>query len=103
VLIWLVLHAAIPDGYFATMLSLLIYLIIGLVRYFYGKINRNSIAKLHGGILVIFVVAHLLIIDVWAMEMGGRIVTFFLLGALLMATAFVGRGKKLPEPGVINQ
>lgn len=47
-----------------------------------------------GGLLA-FTVVHLLLIDVWNMDLTGRIITFFLVGALLMGTAFMSK-KKAP-------
>lgn len=99
VLLWLSLHAAIELHYVATMASLAIYTIIGLISYFSGKFSGHKLVQTHGGVLIGFVVGRLLLIDVWDMEIGGRIVTFFLIGALLMATAFVGRKHQAaPQP-----
>jgi hypothetical protein len=71
------------------MISLVIYTIIGLIVYSSGQTT-----KLYGGILLGFVVIHLLLIDVWYLELTGRIITFFVVGTLLMLTAFIGRNKK---------
>jgi uncharacterized membrane protein len=95
IIIWGGFHYFVPIGDVATMMSLVTYTLIGLSTYFYGKLNDAKAAKTHGGILLGFVVGRLLLIEVWDMEMGGRIITFFLVGALLMATAFIGRKKKI--------
>ncbi len=41
-----------------------------------------------------FVVLRLLTVDVWKMELTGRIITFLLVGALLMSTAFLVRKRQ---------
>jgi uncharacterized membrane protein len=94
VLLWLSLHAGLTNDNTAVMISLVIYTIVGLVSYFYGLIGEKKGLRLYGGVLIGLVVARLLLVDVWKMEMAGRIVTFFLIGALLVSTAFLGRKKK---------
>ncbi|MBI4021961.1 MAG: hypothetical protein HY372_01255, partial [Candidatus Andersenbacteria bacterium] len=47
--------------------------------------------RLYGAVLLGFVVLRLLFIDVWKLALTGRIITFFLVGALLVSTAFLGR------------
>lgn len=91
VLVWLTLHALFLSGYLGTMIALVIYTIIGLVAYAVGRSQGRGVLWVYGSVLLVFVVARLLFVDVWAMEMTGRIITFFLVGALLIATAFIGR------------
>lgn len=95
VLTWLSLHATsvIKDGDTATMICLVIYTIIGLIAYAYGRMHDNRSVHYYGGTLLAFVVGHLLLVDVWHMELAGKIVTFFIVGALLMGTAFMSRKK----------
>ncbi|MEK7084772.1 MAG: DUF2339 domain-containing protein [Patescibacteria group bacterium] len=93
-LVWLSLHAALINNDTAVMIALLIYTIIGLITYVYGLRNGKNSLRLYGGILLGFVVGRLLFVDVWKMALAGRIVTFFLVGALLMSTAFLGKKKK---------
>ncbi|MDO8742604.1 MAG: DUF2339 domain-containing protein [bacterium] len=95
VLLWLSLHAGLDDKNTATMISLMVYTIIGIAAYFYGLKNDTKGFRLYGGVLIGFVVVRLLLIDIWLMEMGVRIVTFFLMGALLMSTAFLGKKKQV--------
>jgi len=100
VLLWLSLHVGLLNDNTAVMISLVIYTIIGLIAYFYGLANGKRGLYLYGGALVGFVVGRLLLIDVWRMELAGRIVMFFLIGALLVSTAFLGRKKHDKE--IIN-
>lgn len=94
VLLWLSLHAELLNDNTAVMISLVVYTIIGLIAYFYGLANEKKGLHLYGGALVGFVVGRLLLVDVWRMELAGRIVTFFLIGALLLSTAFWGKKKQ---------
>jgi uncharacterized membrane protein len=94
VLLWLSLPAAHVSPSSSVMICLAVYTVIGLIAYFYGLANEKNGLRLYGGILVGFVVARLLIIDVWKMEMSGRIITFFVIGAMLVSTAFLGRRNK---------
>ena len=94
ILLWLSLRAAFQNDNIAITISLVVYIIIGLIAYFYGLLNNKKSLRLYGGALIIFVVGRLLLVDVWKMEIAGRIVTFFLIGALLVSTAFFGKKKK---------
>jgi uncharacterized membrane protein len=94
ILLWRSLHAGMPALY-ATSVALVLYTVIGLVSHFHGKFSGNSGVQLHGSVLLGFVVLRLLLVDIWSMEISARIVIFFLVGALLMATAFIGRKKKV--------
>lgn len=96
-LIWKTLHATIVDGDMATMVSLSIYTIVGIVTYFYGKLETRKSFMVYGGILLGCVIARLFIVDVWKMELTGKIITFFLLGTLLVSTAFIGKKKDEKE------
>lgn len=93
-LIWLSLHAALDNAETAVMISLVIYTIVGLLAYFYGRLNEVKGFLTYGGALLAFVVGRLLLIDVWQMDLTRRIITFFLIGALLVSTAFIGRAKE---------
>ena len=93
-LVWLSLHAVLQNADTAVMIALLIYTIVGLSTYFYGRMNQEQPYRVYGGTLLAFVVGRLLLVDVWQMALTGRIITFFLVGALLMSTAFVGRDRQ---------
>ena len=87
-LIWLVLHALINDD-LATMLALIIYTVVGITLFVSGARQDNNLLKIAGGALIGLSVARLLLVDVWDMELGGRIITFLIIGALLISTAFI--------------
>ncbi len=90
-LLWLSLHAALFSSSLAVMTSLLCYTIIGLITYFMGKVRGKRGLGHYGGILLACVIARLLLVDVWEMPLSNRIITFFVVGILLMGTAFYGR------------
>jgi uncharacterized membrane protein len=94
ILLWLSLHAALDDKNIAVMISLFVYTVVGLIAYFYGLARNKKWLRLYGGALVGLVVGRLLVVDVWKMEIAGRIITFFLIGTLLVSTAFLGRRKQ---------
>jgi len=92
-LLWLSLHATSLSNDIATMVSLIIYTIIGLAIYFYGRVQEKKVMQIYGAVLLTVVVGRLVVIDVWGMALSGRIITFFVVGALLTTTAFFGRKK----------
>ena len=81
-----------PD--MATMATLMIYTILGLIAYFAGLYGNDMARRTYGMALLAFVVVRLLLIDVWNMELFGRVVTFLAIGVLLMSTAFLTKKKK---------
>ncbi len=87
-IVWLMTHATMQDDS-ATMTSLLVYTVAGLVLYAQGRSTDDKFIKTGGALLVAFVIARLLFVDVWQMEISGRIVTFLLIGILLISTAFM--------------
>ncbi len=94
-LIWLVFHVRTLFSYEAgTMIALVVYTLIGLWMYITGKRTQKSWLAKGGGILLGCVIARLLLVEVWNMELSGRIVTFLVIGSLLVSTAFIKRGNK---------
>lgn len=94
-LIWLGLTSGLKEQFnTAVMIALVIYTIIGLVTYFYGLVNNKRVFKVYGGLLVGCVMARLFFVDIWEMELAGKIVIFFLIGALLISTAFLSKKKE---------
>lgn len=94
-LLWLSEHAALSNQDVAVMICLVVYIIVGLITYFYGLLNEKKGLRLYGAILLGSTVGRLLLVDVWGMDLTGRIITFFLIGALLVSTAFLGKKKRL--------
>ncbi len=91
-LLWMGLHNTMPeDRTVATIISLVLFTIIGLVKYFYGITKGSITLRNYGGILLGVVVLRLIFVEVWDMEKGLRIITFFLIGILLMSTAFISK------------
>ena len=94
-IIWQFVHIllyATPD--MATMATLVIYTILGLIAYFAGLYGNDMARRTYGMALLAFVVVRLILIDVWNMALFGRVVTFFAIGILLMSTAFLTKKKK---------
>ncbi len=89
--LWLVLHALLPNPDIAVMLALAVYTVVGIATYFWGLHHGISSVRWYGAALLGFVIGRLLLVDVWEMAIVGRIITFFTIGTLLVATAFVSR------------
>ncbi|MEK7068811.1 MAG: DUF2339 domain-containing protein [Patescibacteria group bacterium] len=78
ILLWLSLHAAMPySPDIAVMIALIVYTIVGIGTYLEGTNHMREGLRAYGGVLLCFVVGRLLIVDVWQMELTGRIITFF--------------------------
>lgn len=94
VLLWLSLHATMAETS-ATMLSLTVYAIIGFTTYAYGKKSDQKPISSYGTVLLTFVAGHLILIESFR---DGNIFIFFIVGAVLVATAFIGRKKHPVAP-----
>lgn len=91
--VWLALHG-IMNYDVATMLSLIIYTVFGVSFSVYGRKIESAALNASGTVLIGGVVARLLLVDVWEMELATRIIVFFVVGALLMATSFFAKREK---------
>ncbi|MBT4277956.1 DUF2339 domain-containing protein [Candidatus Falkowbacteria bacterium] len=87
-IVWLSLHAILTYN-FATMISLAIYTIVGIYFYIAGKLRDITAYRITGEILFGLVTIRLLFVEVWGMNITGKIFTFFLIGALFISTAFM--------------
>jgi len=94
-LVWLVLHSVLI-GDVATTLALIIYTILGVGLLVIGRLNESKYIQSFGGVLLGAVIIRLFVIDIWQMNMVGRIITFFAVGLLLISTAFMGKKKSNP-------
>jgi len=95
-LVWLISDSLL-HGDTAVTVSLVIYTIAGLVAYFIGRTQNLKGLVLYGGLVLGAVVIRLFVVDVWQMSIGGRIVTFFVVGILFITTAFFGRNHNKPQ------
>lgn len=95
-LVWLVTHSMLPDD-MATMLSLIIYTIAGIFFYTTGTREGDTAFRVAGGVLVGIVVLRLLIFEVWNMDLGGRIITFLIIGGMLISTAFIKKSQNIEQ------
>jgi len=93
ILIWLVPHSLSLNYDIATAISLVVYTLIGLFFYVTGQIKNVKLFRSSGAVLLGFVIARLVFIDVWELELVGRVIVFILIGALLISSAFMGRLK----------
>jgi uncharacterized membrane protein len=92
IIVWLSFNALYqPDT--AVMLALIVYTLLGLATYVYGRMAMHEVIRQYGAVVLMLVIIRLLLIDVWNMALTWRIITFFIIGALLIASAFIGRNR----------
>lgn len=93
--LWYFIHIFLrQDPDIATMAALILFTIFGLIAYFSGLYGNDMARRAYGIALLAFVVGRLVFVDVWDMELFGRVVTFLAIGVLLMSTAFLTKKKK---------
>lgn len=96
-LIWMLFHQVLVSDDIAVMFSLASYTVFGIVAYFVGLFEEKRVLRDCGAILLLFVVARLLLVDVWNMEVIARMVTFLFVGVLFIATAFLTKRQQIVE------
>lgn len=72
----------------AHAVSLFIYTLAGITIFFRGVRDSHQAMTLIGSSILGLVVVRLLLVDVWQMPLSGRVITFFVIGTLLVLTAF---------------
>lgn len=90
-LVWLCADTLIFNSSMEVMIPLMIYTLTGVGLNLGGSANKNTVAKTTGAILIGAVILRLLAIDVWEMDITGKIITFFVIGSLLISTAFLSK------------
>lgn len=89
-LLWRVLQVMLPET-LALLTTLTVYTVIGIAAYIKGSRDNHYVVRIYGALLIGFVVARLLLVDIWSLDTPGRIVTFGSIGVLLISTAFISR------------
>jgi len=96
--IWRVVHAIISLEYAAQLIILSTYTVTGLICYITGRTQNRKILNRFGIGVIVFVLVRLLLVEVWDMQLSGRIITFFSVGTLLMVSVLIEKtNKKLPS------
>lgn len=86
-LIWLTLHNVFNEDV-ARGVALVVYALIGVSTLFRGVVKDIKNIRHAGSLIIGGVVLRLLLVEVWLMPLSYRVVTFVLVGLLLVATAF---------------
>ena len=73
------------------MLALVLFAVAGIYTYFKGQTSRSQVVYRFGQVLTLFVIGRLLLIEVWDMNLGLRIVTFFGIGVVFILAVMINR------------
>ncbi|MDA3814846.1 MAG: DUF2339 domain-containing protein, partial [Patescibacteria group bacterium] len=77
IIVWSILHLTMTQEYLASMMSLIIYTIAGMIFYVKGKKDGKVSFKVIGGLFFGLVIARLLLVEFWQMDMVTKIISFF--------------------------
>lgn len=88
-LVWRGLHAGMPSADFATAAAMVIYSFIGIAAYVTGHRREHLPTRHYGAAVLALVIGRLILVDLPEMPVAARIVMFFGVGILLLATAFI--------------
>ncbi|MFH1188958.1 MAG: DUF2339 domain-containing protein [bacterium] len=102
ILMWLSIHAVLINDTTARMITLIIYTVFGIVFYFMGINKKLRGVQFEGEVLFGFVVLDLLFIEIWHMDLVGKVFTFLLIGSLLISTIFLRKENKKEDTIIIS-
>ncbi|MDY0009500.1 MAG: DUF2339 domain-containing protein, partial [Bdellovibrionales bacterium] len=97
--LWIFLHALMPSAPFAIAVAMIIYTLIGIVAYVAGHRRDSAYMSRYGAYLLALVLGRLLLVDLPGMPVAARVVMFFGIGVLFLATAFIRYRKKEENAG----
>lgn len=90
-LIWFSMFNLISNFDIARGVSLVIYTLVGVISMFLSYKKGISSLRIGSGILLGGVVLRLFIVEFWEMPISGKVITSFLVGTLLVITAFFNK------------
>jgi len=97
--IWLTLYEILQNNDIARAFTMFVITAISLTSYFYGIYEGRRVPKYYGGIMVGLVVINILLFEIWGLSILGRVVTLFLVGSLLLSTAFISKNIEKNQNG----
>jgi len=86
--IWRILEVLVESRSAAHGAALVIFAIAGIILFFRGNSKTIQTEKIAGMLLLGAVALRLILVEIWLMSLGGKIVTFLLIGILFISTAF---------------
>jgi Predicted membrane protein (DUF2339) len=96
VLVWLVSTGLIPqDG--GSMVALFVYTITALSFYLLGKQSQQKWESVVGTIFFVIVLGRLLLVEVWDMELFFRVITFVVIGLLIIFVAWMQKNSSTKQ------
>ena len=78
-----------PQYNFSVAVSLFIFSCIGIGTYYFGIKNKGKVSRIYGIVVLLLVVARIIFIDIFNMDILGRVVTLLTIGSLLISTSFI--------------
>lgn len=92
--IWILFEKLVSDSFFAHGISLVIFTIFGISLLYYSRFRQNKNWNYAGLVLIVGVILRLILVEIALMPTEIRILTFVVIGLLLLLTAFTTRKKK---------
>jgi len=91
ILIWFSAYNLIPNFDLARGVSLVIFTIVGVILLFTSYKDDKKALRIGSSILLGGVVLRLFFVEFWEMPIAGKVITSFLVGTLLIITAFFNK------------
>ena len=101
-LVWFVPHVLI-DSDIASLVSIAIYTLVGLMLYFNNHPRQHDRLHKAGTYVLVGVIIRLLLVEIWQLEVAIRIAVFVMVGVALVITAYKYSHKKNLNSGDVDQ
>jgi uncharacterized membrane protein len=88
-LMWIFLNRVLLTSSLARGICLVTYLVVGISLYIYGQTKHSKMLNILGTSIVMLVLARLLLIEVWEMQLSFRIFTFLAVGLVLAGSVLI--------------
>lgn len=93
-LVWNICHQIFPTDSIARGCALVIYIITAEAFIYIGNLKQLKNLRIGGIAMILFVIFQLLAEEVWKMPIVVRMITFIVIGLLLIVTAFFNKKHK---------
>jgi len=92
--IWILFERLLSSGFLAHAISLVIFTVIGIGLLYFSKQKDSKNWNYVGIVTITGVILRLVFVEIGLMPIEIRILTFIIIGLLLLLTAFITRKKK---------
>lgn len=92
--LWFFVRACVVGHSEASMIALIVFAVIGVLLYLLARMRNMPFARTVSISFFVVVLARLFVVEFWNMTAVEKIITFFVVGVLLLSTAFLSKKRE---------